>query len=47
MLTAAAMARDLAAEYHQTLQRLVAQESDDAHRRELQQMADNLGRVRW
>ncbi|NJD58078.1 MAG: hypothetical protein FIA98_01610 [Anaerolineae bacterium] len=47
MLTAATMARDLAAEYSRVCQELANVEADPQRRNELLQMADNLTRVPW
>jgi len=47
MMTAATMARDLAAEYSRECSRLAGEESDLERRAELEQMADNLRRVPW
>ncbi|MFZ5916069.1 MAG: pyruvate formate lyase family protein [Chloroflexota bacterium] len=47
MLTAATMARDVAAQYRQLCLDLAGREADEARRAELRQMADNLARVPW
>jgi pyruvate-formate lyase len=47
MLTAATMARDLAANYSRVCEDLAATEQDGTRKRELLQMADQLGRVPW
>jgi len=47
MMTAATMARDLAAEYSHECSRLAGEESDPERRAELEHMADNLRRVPW
>ncbi|HPQ54153.1 MAG TPA: pyruvate formate lyase family protein [Spirochaetota bacterium] len=47
MMTAATMARDLAAEYATTCRNLASKETDTLRRTELEQMARNLGSVPW
>jgi formate C-acetyltransferase len=47
MMTAATMARDLAAGYAGLCRRLAAEEGDPARAQELEQMARNLERVPW
>ncbi|NMC28452.1 MAG: hypothetical protein GYA45_00075 [Pelolinea sp.] len=47
MLTAATVARDLAAEYAKVCKEMVAQEQDKKRKTELEQMAANLERVPW
>ncbi|MBN2039345.1 MAG: hypothetical protein JW864_04850 [Spirochaetes bacterium] len=47
MMTAAAMPRDLAAKYAALCRRLAQRELVPSRKEELQQMADNLGRVPW
>lgn len=47
MMTAATMARDVAAKYALRCRALAASESDAARRAELERMADNLERVPW
>lgn len=47
MLTAATVARDLAAEYAKVCKEMVAQEQDKKRKAELEQMAANLERVPW
>ena len=47
MMTAATMARDLAAKYAGACRHLAAEQPDQARARELEQMAQNLDRVPW
>jgi formate C-acetyltransferase len=47
MLTAATMARDLAAQYRILLLDMVQKEADPTRKSELSQIADNLARVPW
>lgn len=47
MMTAATMARDLAAEYRQVVLKMAEAEQDIQRREELRQMARNLSRVPW
>jgi formate C-acetyltransferase len=47
MITAATMARDLAAEYATTCRNFAAKEADTLRRTELEQMARNLDNVPW
>jgi trans-4-hydroxy-L-proline dehydratase len=47
MLTAATIARDLAGEYRSVCLEAAAEETDQARRSELEQMAENLARVPW
>jgi len=47
MLSAATTARDVAARYRQRCLDLAAEETDEARRQDLRQMASNLARVPW
>jgi trans-4-hydroxy-L-proline dehydratase len=47
MLTSATLARDLASAYRETCLEAAADETDQARRAELEQMAENLTRVPW
>lgn len=47
MISAATTARDVAASYRQRCLDLAAEETDEARRQELRQMASNLARVPW